>query len=230
MEEFYLGEKLEEFTTLSFKFNIGDCEPINDVKRICIYVRQHSKKFYVISGRHDEGRNEQPHVHVNFLVLDYIATSHESRRRNKFFSDCGQDKIESLTMKEGKILDVDSAQKCLAYPLKEGKLVWASSNIPEELLFFFESYAKIEYEAKKQRELAKVRASEKTENLQSQILALLPSNLHFTDYGSYKRYIYTKFYETLQINEYPQRRTVENAVQNIAIFRKIVEPWYFDKY
>lgn len=230
MEDFYLGEKLEELTTLSFKFNIGDCDPITEVKRIGLYVRHHSTRHYMVAGRHDEGRNEQPHVHVNFLVEKYVATSHESRRRNKFFSDLGYTKMDNLTMREGIVNDLDSAQRCLAYPLKEGKLVFSSSNIPEELLFFFESYAKIEYEAKKQQALSKQRASEKTENLQNQILALLPSNLHFTDYGSYKRYIYTKFYETLQINEYPQRRTVESAVQNIAIFRKIVEPWYFDKY
>uniref|UniRef100_UPI0040483D99 hypothetical protein n=1 Tax=Limnohabitans sp. TaxID=1907725 RepID=UPI0040483D99 len=230
MEEFYLGEKLEELKTLSFKFNIGDQDHKESVENIRMYVMENSKKCYYIAGRHDEGRNEQPHVHVNFLVEDYIATSHESRRRNKCFNDLGYRKLDNLTMREGVVIDLDSAQKCLAYPLKEGKLVSSSSNIPVELQKYLESYAKIEYEAKKQQALSKQRASEKTENLQNQILALLPSNLHFTDYGSYKRYIYTKFYETLQINEYPQRRTVESAVQNIAIFRKIVEPWYFDKY
>ena len=106
----------------------------------------------------------------------------------------------------------------------------SSSRIPRHLIQFLESYAKIEYEAKRHRDLAKIRASEKTENLQSQILALIPNNVAFTDYGSFKRYIYTKFYEKLKITEYPQRRTVENAVQNIAIFKKIVEPYYFDKF
>lgn len=230
MEEFYLGEKLEELKTLSFKFNIGERDPDECVDNILMYVMENSKKCYYVAGRHDEGRNEQPHVHVNMIVEDYVATSHESRRRNKCFSELGYSKIDNLTMREGVVIDIDSAQKCLAYPLKEGKLVSASNTIPVELQQFLESYAKIEYEAKKQQALSKQRASEKTENLQNQILALLPSNLHFTDYGSYKKYIYTKFYETLKINEFPQRRTVESAVQNIAIFRKVVEPWYFDKY
>lgn len=236
MEEFYLGEKLEEMKTLSFKFNLGesdlsdpDYDIENEIIKIVSYVGSYARKCYYVAGRHDEGKNEQPHIHINIIVEGYTSTSHESRRRNKYFSDMGYEKVDSLTMKEGVIIDMDSAQKCLAYPLKEGKVV-SSRNIPTSLLQFLESYAKIEYEAKRQRDLAKDRASAKTENLQSQILALIPANLHFTDYGTYKTYIYTKFYESLKINEYPQRRTVESAVQNIAIFRKVVNPWYFDKF
>lgn len=229
MEEFYLAEKLEELKTLSFKFNLGVTNGTEEWKHIQMYVAEHCDKYYYVIGRHDEGKNEQPHLHINFIVSNYVGTSHESRRRNKYFSDMGWVKVDSLTMKEGVVIDLDCAQKCLAYPLKEGKLV-SSRNIPTALLQFLESYAKLEYEAKRQRDLAKDRASAKTENLQSQILALIPNDLHFTDYGSYKQYIYTKFYESLKINEYPQRRTVESAVQNIAIFRKIVNPWYFDKF
>lgn len=230
MDSFYLGENLEEAKTLSFKFNLGESDGEEAVGHIVMYVSELCESCYYVAGRHNEGKNEQPHIHINFIVKGYVGTSHESRRRTKYFSESGYGKVEGLTMKEGVVTDIDSAQKCLAYPLKEGLLISSSGNIPGRLLQVLEVYAGIEYEAKKQRDLAKTRASEKTENLQSQILALLPSNLYFTDYGTYKRVIYTKFYDSLKINEYPQRRTVENAIQNIAIFKKIVEPWYFDKF
>lgn len=229
MDSFYLGENLEERKTLSFKFNLGDSDGISATEHIVMYVQELCRKCYYVAGRHNEGKNEEPHIHINFIVDGYTETSHESRRRTKYFKDMGYEKVEGLSMKEGIITDIDSAQKCLAYPLKEGLLV-ASGNIPQRLLQVLEVYAGIEYEAKKQRDCAKKRSSEKTENLQSQILELIPKNLHFTDYSTYKKYIYTKFYENLKMNEYPQRRSVESAVQNIAIFKKIVDPWYFDKF
>ena len=230
MEEFYLAENLGETKTLSFKFNIGEVErAYEQIDNISMYVSEHSKAYYMVAGRHLEGKNEQPHIHANFIVCEYIGTSHESRRRNKYFLDMGYQKIEGLSMKEGIVDNQECAQKCLAYPLKEGLLV-SSFRIPDKLLAKLEVFAGIEYEKKLQRDLEKQRASERTEKLQNQILAFMTNNLHFTDYGSYKRYIYTKFYESLKINEYPQRRSVESAVQNIAIFKKIVEPWYFDKF
>lgn len=233
MEEFYLAESLGETKTLSFKFNLGDSIESDRVQEqvdnITMYVIDHCRSYYMVAGRHMEGKNEQPHVHVNFIVHDYVGTSHESRRRNKYFRDMAYSKIEGLSMREGIVNDMECAQKCLAYPLKEGLLV-SSSHIPDSLLTKLEVYAGIEYEKKLQRDLEKQRASERTEKLQNQILALIPNNLHFTDYFTYKQYIYTKFYDSLKINEYPQRRSVESAVQNIAIYKKIVEPWYFDKF
>ena len=239
MEEFYLEESLGEAKTLSFKFNLGDSsgrskdefadEVREQVDNISMYVAEHSRAYYMSAGRHMEGKNERPHVHVNFVVHDYVGTSHESRRRNKYFMDMGYSKIHSLSMREGIVNDMECAQKCLAYPMKEGLLV-SSSHIPDSLLTKLEVYAGLEYEKKLQRDLEKQRAGERTEKLQNQILALIPKNMNFTDYFSYKQFIYTKFYSSLQINEYPQRRSVESAVQNIAIFKKIVDPWYFDKF
>lgn len=229
MDSFYAQEALEDCPTLSFKFNIAEDGDIRDhVRGLRIYVSEYCSKFYYVAGRHDDGKNEVPHIHANFIVKDYISSSNESRRRKEWSAKSGLGFPKGVSMSQSVITDVDSAQKCLAYPLKEGKLV-SSSGLDENLLLFLQSYAQQEYEAKKQRDLAKARASEKTENLQSQILALIPKSLHFTDYGTYKRYIYTKFYENLKLNEYPQRRSVESAVQNIAIFLKVVEPYYFDK-
>ena len=230
MEEFYLAESLEETKTLSFKFNLGDTDRVEEqIGNITIYVSEHCRSYYMVAGRHLQGKNEKPHVHVNFVVHDYVGDTNEPRRRNKFFLEYGYQKIEKLSMREGIVDSQECALKCLAYPLKEGLLV-SSSNIPDNLLTKLEVYAGLEYEKKCQRDLEKQRAGERTEKLQNQVLALVPKNLHFTDYGTFKRYIYAKFYETLKINEYPQRRSVESAVQNIAIFKKVVEPWYFDKF
>lgn len=230
MEEFYLAEDLGKTKTLSFKFNSDEIDRIEEqVDNISMYVSEHSRSYYMVAGRHLQGKNEKPHVHVNFVVHDFVGDTNEPRRRNKYFLEAGYQKIEKLSMREGIVDDQECALKCLAYPLKEGLLV-SSFKIPNNLLTKLKVYAGIEYEKKCQRDLEKQRASERTEKLQNQILALIPNNLHFTDYGTYKRFIYTKFYETLKINEFPQRRSVESAVQNIAIFKKIVDPWYFDKF
>jgi len=230
MDSFYSTESLEDCATLSFKFNVGEDDDAEDlVHGLRLYVEEHSSSLYYVAGRHDQGKNEVAHIHANFIVKDYVASSNESRRRTAWSVKSGLGLPRGVTMSQSIITEFDSAQKCLAYPLKEGKLV-SSQGIKKTLLDFLQSYGEQEFEAKKQRDLAKARASEKTENLQSQILALIPKTLHFTDYGSYKRYIYTKFYEKLKINEYPQRRSVESAIQNIAIYLKIVEPYYFDKF
>lgn len=231
MDSFYSTESLEDCATLSFKFNVGEDDDAADmVAGLKLYVADHCSSLYYVAGRHDQGKNEVPHIHANFIVKDLIVNdTNESRQRRKWGKAMGFSLPKGVSMRDSVIADFDSAQKVLAYPLKEGKLV-SSEGIKKPLLDFLQSYGVQEFEAKKQRDLAKVRASEKTENLQSQILALIPNALHFTDYGSYKRYIYTKFYEKLKINEYPQRRSVESAIQNIAIYLKIVEPYYFDKF
>jgi len=234
MEEFYAKEALEDCETLSFKFNCpqgyDDEQLIEVIDHLQMYVSDYSNRFYATAGKHTEGKNQVPHIHLNVIVLDYNHKSNESRRRKDWAKAMGYCPFpRGISMSQGVIEDFGSAQKVLAYPLKEGK-VMASHRIPKNLLGLLQSYGEQEWEAKKQRDLQKVRQQEKTENLHNQILELIPKSLHFTDYGSYKRYIYTKFYEKLKLNEYPQRRSVETAVQNIAIFLKVVDPWFFDKF
>lgn len=229
MEEFYALEEMEECVTLSFKFNLEEGDDEKDlVKAVKLYVEDYSSSLYYVAGRHDEGKNEVAHVHVNFIVKNYNASSNESRRRKTWTAESGCSLPKGMTMSQSVITEFDSAQKCLAYPLKEGKLV-SSYGITTTLLLFLECYAKQEYEAKKQRDLAKQRSSEKTDNLLTKVLGLIPETLHFTDYGTFKRYIYPKIYLGLKINEYPKPRTVQDILQLIAINKKIVEPWYFDR-
>lgn len=233
MDSFYATEALEDCATLSFKFNCPPAyteERLNDViDHLCMYVSEHCSDYYATAGKHVEGKNCVPHIHLNCIARDYKNIGNESRRRREWAKGMGYSFIKGISMRQGIVEDVGCAQKVLAYPLKEGN-VMSSHRIPSDILSFLLIYGQQEWEAKKQRDLQKVRQQEKTENLHNQILELIPKSLHFTDYGSYKRYIYTKFYENLKLNEYPQRRSVETAVQNIAIFIKVVEPWYFDKF
>lgn len=233
MDSFYAKEALEDCATLSFKFNCPQDDTEERLKDIIdhlqLYVSEYSDSYYSTAGKHTEGKNCVPHIHLNVIVRDYKDTQNESRRRKEWAKGMGYSFPKGISMSQGVVDDVGSAQKVLAYPLKEGN-VMITHRIPPTLLSYLLTYGQQEWEAKKQRDLQKVRQQEKTENLHNQILELIPKSLHFTDYGSYKRYIYTKFYENLKLNEYPLRRSVETAVQNIAIFLKVVEPYYFDKF
>lgn len=233
MDSFYEKEYLEDCATVSFKFNYPQGDPdeciMGVIDRLQMYVMEHCSDYYATVGKHVEGKNCVPHVHLNCIARDYKNTGNESRRRREWAKGLGFSLPKGISMRQGIVDDVGSAQKVLAYPLKEGN-VMTSHRIPEKLLSYLLTYGEQEWEAKKQRDLQKVRQQEKTENLHNQILELIPKSLHFTDYGTYKRYIYTKFYENLKLNEFPQKRSVESAVQNIAIFLKVVEPWYFDKF
>lgn len=230
MESFYALEEVEECVTLSFKFNLEEDDDVEDlVGRVKCYVEHYTNSLYFVAGRHDEGKNECSHIHANFIVKGYnTSDSNETRKRKKFTAESGLTLPVGLSMKQSVISSIDSAIKVLAYPLKEGKLV-SSVGITKTLLIFLEEYGKQEYEAKRQRDLAKQRSSERTDNLLTQILGLIPETLHFTDYGTFKKFIYPKIYLGLRINEYPKPRTVQDILQLIAINKKIVEPWYFDR-
>uniref|UniRef100_UPI004048D163 hypothetical protein n=1 Tax=Flavobacterium sp. TaxID=239 RepID=UPI004048D163 len=141
MEEFYALEEMEECVTLSFKFNLEEGDDEKDlVKAVKLYVEDYSSSLYYVAGRHDEGKNEVAHVHVNFIVKNYNASSNESRRRKTWTAESGCSLPKGMTMSQSVITEFDSAQKCLAYPLKEGKLV-SSYGITTTLLLFLECYA-----------------------------------------------------------------------------------------
>lgn len=229
------GCSLEDNISLSFKYNIGElseeeiCGTNND---IAFYVKLHSRgtHMWYSGGRHDCGTASVPHYHLHFVVQHWEKDKNESRRRTQSV------KCPGLSCKFSTINDVDALEKHMAYPMKENKpfmfthrgILQCIVNMPENVVQYLAQFAVALYEAKKANDLKRHRASERSGTIQQQLLDLV-GDKQFNNYKEYKEYIYPGYYKGLELHEYPDTGLFIKEVGKVAIFKKIVPPWFFDK-
>lgn len=224
-------------TSLSYKFNIENDDIIAPtISDIISYTDSISNgKKYCTIGKHTSGINEQPHVHVNIIVEEFQKTKNESRRRSNWFKSNDLDLIEGLSLKTSGVNDIEKFTKCMQYPYKEGKLIELPKHFKNkfeeftsEQVQYLQESAKALYQIKLDNDRKKKRSSDKTNNLMQEVLQLL-GDKQFTNYQSYKEYIYDAYFKDLEIEEYPELNNLQKSIQKVSIFRKIVPPYYFDK-
>ncbi len=234
----------EAWSSLSFKFNIDDLLPekiMDNIELVISYVSDLTKnKFFLAIGRHDKGENEVPHIHIHFVAKGHHSSyrsSNESRRRSKFTSECGADSgfHSSLSLKIKNVDDIHQAQACLQYSWKEKKPIFLEQQnhkvmrISNEVRDYLIIQGNLEFTASLEAGRKKARASQKNKTLLGQVLALT-QNISFDNWNDFKSFIYPKFYEGLELDEYPEHNTLQSAIRKVAIYKKVVSPSHFEKY
>lgn len=212
----------KEITSLSFKLNITDTTE-GDMIALISYINSISSgQRYISIGRHDVGKSEIPHIHINVVTEEYTKTKNESRRRKTFFEKNYLDKIEDVSLKVKEVHDLEAFKKCMQYPLKEGKLIetprlhkkFFNEFTHTELEYLIES-AKALFQIKLDQDRRKQRALGKSNDLMTNVL-LIVGDLKFDSYKQYKEFIYPAFFEGLEIEEYPEIQNLSKAVMKVA--------------
>lgn len=234
----------EAWSSLSFKFNIDDLLPegiMDNIELVITYVSSLTKnKFFLAIGRHDKGENEVPHIHIHFVAKGHhtmYRSSNESRRRSKFINELGSDSgfHSSLSLKIKNVEDIHQAQSCLQYSWKEKKPIFLEQphhkcmRLTEEVISYLIIQGNLEFTASLEAGRKKARASQKNKTLLGQVLALT-QNMSFENWNDFKSFIYPTFYENLEIDEYPEHNSLQSAIRKVAIYKKVVSPYHFEKY
>ena len=233
------------WSSLSFKFNIDELLPeeiMDNIELVIAYVREltKTKSFFIAIGRHDCGENEVPHIHIHFVTQGHhtsYKSSNESRRRTKFINtrDFGSGFHSSLSLRIKNVENINQAQSCLQYSWKEKKPIFLEHpiqnmfRIPEEVKLYLISQGFADYQSSLDGARKKQRASQKNKTLLGQVLALT-QNISFENWNNFKSFIYPKFYEGLELDEYPDHTSLQSAIRKVAIFKRVVDPSHFEKY
>lgn len=232
---------LQGWTTLSFKFNIKEnwnedtiCEKIDEIIDYVIRRSSSDDKLFVSCGKHIDGVKENPHIHVHICCLGWKPLdSNLSRDRKKHWDTYCESIIPGLSMKECDVESPENVRKHMSYPLKEKCQIHVEDKnihlMPADLLVYLEEIAVAEYESVKYNRASKERSYQRLLDLSSQVL-LITKDKSFDTYQEYKEYTYSTFYKDLEITSYPTLTNLQKVIQNVAIFKKIVPPYYFDKY
>lgn len=227
---------LEDNTTLSFKFNLNEYSQ-DEIKgfaeNIFFYVQQnsHGDHIFFSGGIHYKGEAELPHCHLHFCVQHWRADKNESRRRGAVGG-----MPDKLSCKISSLNDAEHLEKQMSYPYKENNILRFEHvgirkrivSFPENVELYLVKNAIALYEQSLAIKRKKARANERSGNLQQQLVELCAERT-FSNYTEYKEYIYRVFYNGLELHEYPDPRSLVKEVGNVAIFKKIVPPYYFDK-
>ncbi len=235
----------QSWCNLSFKFNIDELLPeevMNNIELVISYVSDLTKtqKFFMAIGKHDMGVNEVPHIHLHFVTSGHhtsYRSSNESRRRTKFINEFGSDSgfHSSLSLKIKNVEDIHQAQRTLQYSWKEKKPIFLEHppkqmyHMPEVARDYLVIQGNLEFQASLESGRKKARASQRNKTLLGQVLALT-QNINFDTWNEFKNFIYPKFYEGLEIDEYPEHNTLQSAIRKVAIYKQIVTPSHFEKY
>lgn len=239
-------EKLEvdlstPWANLSYKFNTElDNPDLHLLSYIKSRIKDEKIPFFVAIGIHSQGKSSEKHCHISVVLPtnNYVKSKNDSRDRKKYYEESEVELEVKTSLKIGSISDVEAFEKCLKYPWKEGKIVNINTPFYErhyniyKIPIAVESYLKESaiglFQSKLQRERLKNRSDERASNIQNELLTILGERT-FDDYSSYKHYIYTEYYKGLEIENYPDHNILQKNVQKVAIFRKIIPPYYFDK-
>lgn len=237
---------MPNITTLSYKINLDNL--VTDISYTVFQIVAYSSRFSkgpltVTAGRHDEGENEVPHIHVAIQVNEWIQSSNEPRRRAKWWAE-DSEPLTGLNLKIAKV-DVSENDKIsnhLAYCWKESKPI----DIPLSLYRKPYNVIKLDYpeiarlkaigtglyHVSSQGVKRRARLTAKATTLLGQVLILAKAYTNTNtnlEYIHFKQHIYLEFFKNLDIKEYPNIRDFAGVVQKVAIFSKIVPPYYFDK-
>jgi len=234
--ENFVTHDLEDNTSLSFKFNVGEysAEEIKSFsENICYYVmnNSHGTHIYYSGGKHEDGKASLPHYHLHFCVQHWHTDKNESRRRGQ-----AGGMPTGLSCKISTLNDTEHLEKHMSYPLKENKILKFTHqgilnrivNIPENIELYLVKNGVALYQAKLSNDLKKCRASARSGNIQTQLFDIIGTK-KFNNYKEYKEWIYPAFYEGLEITEYPDTSLFIKEVGKVAIFLRIVPAYYFDK-
>lgn len=240
--EFYLDLGINHWNTISIKFNEEDVNDVNTtIEEIVSYIGEEfkgcSSQYLLSIGKHEKGLNERPHYHINICYDEKYQTKrnekNESRRRKKYWKDEMVNDTPIFTQKIGNAKTEEEIKKCIMYPWKEGniidtKIFKRAYIIPEHIILELSTLATGLYEAKRAKDLHRQKQENKNRTIRGQLLDMIEEK-SFSNYQSYKEFIYTSYYEGRDIDDYHCRQDIQKNIQEIAIYKKIVPYWYFDK-
>lgn len=227
-----------------FACDPADCSTAEQNARLAVlcndllsYVYEHTVKpcdldpLAVVGVHRDSGRD---HLHLHVQVVCWKEYKNESRRRRDWFNKNGLDLPpgQDVTMtSEMAVTDEEKQKDHLAYVLKEGNhfplVDPPHTRVPspselEELLARGKGIYDAAQRAVKQREVR----SEKAKSIINQLMEIdVPAHL---EYPEWKQILLSEYYKRFESPlEYPNVNDVKNAVQKIAMFRKVVPISYF---
>lgn len=230
--------EIDRFTTVTFKWNISVKDnDLDFVDNLLYYARRYSQdKFYISAGVHEKGVNTHPHIHVHFGFREFVPgkdTNH-SRALTKYCEthDCWKPEGVIQQIKQA---DLGALEKCLKYPWKEGTLIEIKHRahkqayvLPETLNLYMMESAKALFDASVLQQRQAQKKTDKYDTIMGALVHIV-GEASFSNYQEYKEYVYSCFYQDLELNKFPNPPDFMRAVQKVAIFKKIVSPWYFDR-
>lgn len=232
-EEYFLtlGKEASNFTVLSFKWNLVDVSSniINSLYDYTLSCSQDEELVFATAGQHNQGKNEEPHIHLNIAVSKFKKDSNESRRRKKYLIDTWGVEPEGLSCKIKNIETVRDLENTLKYCWKEEIQLPLPKKrrflFSEEVRLYLMSSAVALFEASKDNARKKDRATAVAKTLLGQIEDIV-KNKHFSSYADFKAYVAEQYLSPLEVEEYPDFNNLRKAIEKIAVKKKIV-PFHF---
>jgi len=230
-EDWWVSTEFQVKTSLSFKWNIDlSCNFTTDeiVSKLIRYVssvcdNDETQKIILTIGRHDLGKNENPHIHMAVGCVGFQAVAGEARRRNTFTGLQGE---VDISCKVKTILSVEGLECLLKYPWKEKQGVAYRHppnfvKIPEEIKLYMLESAYAMFQAAQTGEQKRERSNERNRSLLGELETIIKGK-SFSNYDDYVKFVSCKFLEPLPVDEYPDFAILKKSIQKLAVKQKIV--------
>lgn len=227
-----LGKEVGGYTVLTFKWNLIDASSniMNAVYDYALSCNQDEEEdVFATAGQHNQGKNEEPHIHLNVVIPKFKKDSNESRRRKKYLSETWDVESEGITCKIKQIETVRDLENTLKYCWKEEQCL----PLPKKSRYIFSEDVRLYliqsavslFEASRDNQRKKERATAVAKTLLGQIEDIV-GNQTFASYTDFKIYVAQKFLEPLEVEEYPDFNNLRKAMEKVAVKRRIV-PFHF---
>lgn len=226
-----LGKDISGYTVLSFKWNLSDASAnlITSLYDYALACNQEEVGVFATAGEHRQGKNENPHIHLNVALPKFKKDSNESRRRKKYLQDTWGQEPEGLTCKVKQIETIRDLENTLKYCWKE-ELPLPMRNtsryvFPEDVRLYLTQSAVALFEASKDDSRKKERATAVAKTLLGQIADIIKDK-RFDNYTDFKAYVAEQFLRPLEVEEYPDFNNLRKAIEKMAVKKGIV-PFHF---
>lgn len=233
----YIGD---DSICLSFKWNDEDL-PDYIARMVLAYVLTIGNPIAWTIGLHEKGKLEKPHFHLNFILEDFgdkklnTLKSGPSKSRIAFLKKAKlpSDLFQGLLSMKANRIDVGKPKWYpLAYPLKEGNLIYAFSifgkdgfrNEFSQPLEMCEKHSEFLMEvgtslfaAKQSEDEAKRLAKEKSNTFKFNLLEFCKTNRNqFSDLDEMRKFVDREYYRKLPFLEKPDLSNLKKACMIIA--------------
>lgn len=239
----YAAEQHTETISLKFNFDASDnyMETVNEVLRYGSVCFDDTTAKLVTIGIHSDC--EKPHIHINIIGNNRVQgdlKNNASRHRRRYWNDyVGHPPPSQLSCKVGAVDDVDegsavdSVVRCLSYPYKEGKVIKLPSYFSKAYVMlsdattaFLKSNGQALYKQSLHNKMYKERQNARQGNILENVLEI-SQRVYEDKWQNWRDEIYKIYFEGIELKEIPDLGLFEKAVQKVAIYRKIVPPFFF---
>lgn len=236
---------LKEYTpahhtqSLSLKFNLdasaNKMDTVMEVLRYGNVCFDGTTALLATIGEHIDC--EKPHIHINIIGKARVEgdlKNNASRHRKRYWTDyVGHPPPPQISCKVGECDDVDSVVKCLSYPYKEGRVIEMPSIFSKlyvllsaESTAFLRTNGEALYKQAQHNRLYKERQNARQGNMLDSIMEI-SKTVSAEKWLDWRNEIYETYFKEIELKEIPDLGLFEKAVQKVAIYRKVVPPFFF---